>query len=204
MMLPSLAFVNDSLLSDVMCWSFISMDMDLIAVVLLRPAQSSERNCLNIFPPHNIYMYLNINVSMEWNWRNYKHFLCSILLHNATREFNSDSAKVGRFQLLMSKISSEIQLASQQHPARLDYTRFEAAETNKTTAEFIINNWTFFITFHVHTRARSLDWKKRAALCEHCGIIAEDNKWVSSLMRSFDTQSRAERTSKPGHLLWAV
>lgn len=47
--------------------------------------------------------------------------------------------------------------------------------TAGTTTEFI--NRHFFITFHVYTKKTS-----------DCGdIIAEDNKWVSSFMRSFDT-----------------
>jgi hypothetical protein len=70
---------------------------------------------------------------------------------------------------------------------RLDYIPFKVT-TKKTQnkkkydnsrSRLTLEKLIFFITFHVYEKKML---KRLAA-----SIIAEDNKWVSSLMRSFDT-----------------
>lgn len=87
-----------------------------------------------------------------------------------------------------------------------------AGETNKRNDNWIHQTELFFYHFPclhsniVPARDRrcscrpSETWGER----ELCGdIIAEDNEWVSSLMRSFDTTTTRHKKEKPGHLHWA-
>lgn len=78
---------------------------------------------------------------------------------------------------------------------RLDYIPFKVTMKDTEWQQLKFINRLFFITFHVY--------EKRKKHNSDCGdIIAEDNKWVSSLMRSFDTTKTRSSHERNLKLLW--